>query len=89
MGDSQCAFSSCSTAMYKISCDVLELGSPYYEVQHHQCTLYQITKEKKRGIYYTTRKETLIKAISLSIAGYDTVVNFYHFLSLLPIYCFL
>lgn len=89
MGDSQCAFSSCSTVMYKISCDVLVLGSPYCEVQRHQCTLYQITKEKERGIYYTTRKETLIKAISLFYSWYDTVVNFYHFLSLLPIYCFL
>ena len=41
-------------------------------------------KEKESKIYYTTNKE--IKAISVfSKADYDIVVNFYDFLSLLPI----
>ena len=43
-------------------------------------------KEKESKIYYTTNKEIKIKAISVfSKADYDIVVNFYDFLSLLPI----
>lgn len=43
-------------------------------------------KEKESEIYHTTNKEIKIKAMSVfSKADYDTVVNFYDFLSLLAI----
>lgn len=43
-------------------------------------------KKKESEIYFTTNTEIKIKAMSVfSKADYDTIVNFYDFLSLFPI----
>ena len=52
----------------------------------HYTKSWKKEKKKESEIYFTTNTEIKIKAMSVfSKADYDTIVNFYDFLSLFPI----